>query len=400
MLEQLLNNQFVSGGVVLGVLAAVAHQCKAVPGRVWTWFKCLFVIEVDIQSKDEAFWWLNRWLAKHPYGAKRSRLLTVKTERTEKDGNQPEIIFSPAVGQHWFWHRGRLVILTRERRDTVDPSSVIADKESFTVRMFTRDRDRVKSMLEEARELVHPAGEKRVTIYTSRYGVWSPAIKRHPRSVDSVILKHGMLEDITSRVRDFFDTESLYAQRGVPWRLGILLEGPPGGGKSSTVVAIASHFGLDIAVINLSGGVADDSDLQRLLIELPKNTIILLEDIDCVFEQREQSDDAVRVTFSGLLNAIDGVTAAEGRVLFMSTNHVEKLDPALIRPGRADYHYTIGPPDSSQVVRMFSRFYPEATDSQNLRFAEIVPRVSMAVLQSHMLKHKDPEQAIRHASEL
>ena len=66
-----------------------------------------------------------------------------------------------------------------------------------------------------------------------------------------------------------------------------------------------------------------------------------------------------RLTFSGLLNAIDGVTSTEGRILFMTTNYVDRLDPALIRPGRVDFKQYIGHNSHHQCVRMFENFYPE-----------------------------------------
>ena len=85
----------------------------------------------------------------------------------------------------------------------------------------------------------------------------------------------------------------------------------------------------------------DDDDLNRALNDAPSHSIILLEDIDGIFKGRESvinQGSRGRVTFSGLLNALDGVRSQEGRILFMTTNHREKLDPALLRPGRADYH--------------------------------------------------------------
>ena len=89
----------------------------------------------------------------------------------------------------------------------------------------------------------------------------------------------------------------------------------------------------------------NDDGLNRTLNDAPARTIILLEDIDAIFVQREvvatdPNQDYHRrgVSFSGLLNALDGVRSQEGRILFMTTNHKEKLDPALLRPGRCDFH--------------------------------------------------------------
>jgi chaperone BCS1 len=93
---------------------------------------------------------------------------------------------------------------------------------------------------------------------------------------------------------------------------------------------------------------------------------------------------------------------AEGRILFMTTNHPEKLDTALIRPGRADVRVEIGHPDRGQVSRMFERFFPQTTNQQNLRFVEALPSkdLSMASIQALLTTYcYDPEDAIAHAPE-
>ena len=95
--------------------------------------------------------------------------------------------------------------------------------------------------------------------------------------------------------------------------------------------------------MNLSGNELDDDGLNRALNDAPQNSIILMEDIDGIFVEREsvlrdKGEGERSVSFSGLINALDGVRSQEGRILFMTTNHREKLDPALMRPGRVDYH--------------------------------------------------------------
>lgn len=133
-----------------------------------------------------------------------------------------------------------------------------------------------------------------------------------------------------------------YKNKGVPYRRGYLLYGPPGTGKTSFTQAIAGELKLNICYLNLSGGNLCDDGLNRALNDAPADSIILLEDIDGIFIQREEVQGNKRrrrrVTFSGLLNALDGVRSQEGRILFMTTNHKEKLDPALLRPGRCDFH--------------------------------------------------------------
>lgn len=414
--EQISTNQLFTGGAILMTMGAILHQCRAVPARIWRWIKCRFVIEVDIPDRDQAFVWLDKWLALHPYGQKRARLLTVRTERPDTQrpddrptvhGQQPKIILSPAPGYHYFFYRGRFVILERERKDggkQEGAASFLSIRESFLVKVFTRDRSVIQSLLEDARELVHPKGEKRISIMTARYGGWAGTVKRRPRPIESVILQKGMMEELIADMKLFRSREEWYIERGIPYRRGYLLSGPPGSGKSSAVVALASHFDMDIAIMNLNSSDRTDDELRDSMADVPTNTLVLIEDIDCVFTERKAEKKRNKLTFSGLLNAIDGVAAGEGRILFLTTNHPEKLDPALVRPGRADIRKEIGPPDAGQICRLFERFFPSASPSQTLQFVEAIDtpdQTSMAALQGHLLKYSDDaNQAIKHAPEV
>lgn len=101
------------------------------------------------------------------------------------------------------------------------------------------------------------------------------------------------------------------------------------------------------------------------------------------------------VTFSGLLNALDGVASAEGRIVFMTTNHIELLDRALIRPGRVDLREYVGDATPSQVHKMFMRFY-EGQDTMADKFVKLLEghKVSTAALQGHFVHFKDrPDDA-------
>ena len=99
------------------------------------------------------------------------------------------------------------------------------------------------------------------------------------------------------------------------------------------------------------------------------------------------------MTFSGLLNCLDGVGSTEERIVFMTTNYLERLDSALIRPGRVDVKTKIDYASESQVRRTFERFYPDAASGLSRQFSDFVVNsgrnYSMAQLQGHFLMHKE-----------
>jgi chaperone BCS1 len=136
---------------------------------------------------------------------------------------------------------------------------------------------------------------------------------------------------------------------------------------------------------------------------VPERSIMLLEDIDAAFAKRNQTDNQgyqSMLTFSGLLNALDGVASAEERIVFMTTNHIERLDPALVRPGRIDVKEFLGNASESQVRGMFLRFYENQEDLAEQFVQSLKGKsVSTASLQGHFVYFKDkPRQALEQVS--
>jgi mitochondrial chaperone BCS1 len=155
--------------------------------------------------------------------------------------------------------------------------------------------------------------------------------------------------------------------------------------------------------LNLSERGLTDDRLNHLLSNVPERSIMLLEDIDAAFAKRNQSDNQgyqSMLTFSGLLNALDGVASAEERIVFMTTNHIERLDPALVRPGRIDMKEFLGNATESQIRGMFLRFYENQGDLADQFVRSLKDKsVSTASLQGHFVYFKDkPQQALENVS--
>lgn len=126
-------------------------------------------------------------------------------------------------------------------------------------------------------------------------------------------------------------------------------------GKTSFITALAGRLGYNICILNLAERGLTDDRLALALSVVPPQSIVLLEDIDAAFPKRDEEfnksmqHSSSDITFSGLLNTIDGVASSEERLLFMTTNHLDRLDPALIRPGRVDVIQHVGNATSFQV---------------------------------------------------
>ena len=380
---------------------------RQTPQIIYQFVRRKLITEIDILDRDPAFQWVEKWMSEHTYARTRARSLTVKTVSVEYQERRddptldprPRILFSPAPGTHWLFYRRRLVCLHRERPKMNEASAQpINVRETFTITIYSRDRSLARQLIEEARECAIPKNETRLSVHRAQYSSWSEQMKRLPRPLESVVLPRGMMEDLLTDVQDFLVRRNWYIERGIPYRRGFLLYGPPGTGKSSAVVALASALGMDISTLSLGDSNLDDNGIIDLLCDVPVNSLVLMEDIDCAFlERKEDADKRSKITFSGLLNALDGVAAGEGRILFATTNHHDRLDPALIRPGRIDRKLYIGYADEEQVERMFVRFFPSLESSYAKEFASKIAnrRVTMSTIQMHLLRFaNDPLAAV------
>jgi chaperone BCS1 len=174
--------------------------------------------------------------------------------------------------------------------------------------------------------------EGKTIMYTALGSDWRPLGHPHrKRPIASVILDAGISDRILRDCNEFISNPQWYTERGIPYRRGYLLHGPPGCGKSSYITALAGELGFSICVLNLSERGLSDDRLNHLLSVAPQQTIILLEDVDAAFVSREDTvqqkaayEGLNRVTFSGLLNCLDGVASTEARIMFMTTNYLER----------------------------------------------------------------------------
>ena len=266
--------------------------------------------------------------------------------------------------------------------------------ESITLTTVGRDRRILLDMIEEAKEMALKEEEGTTIIYTAIGPEWRQfGFPRERRPFESVILDQGLANSLYGDVTEFLKNAAWYRERGIPYRRGYLLYGPPGCGKSSFIQALAGKLEYNICVLSLSDRGLTDDRLNYLLVVAPQRSVILLEDIDAAFGESHRSVNSAyqnQLTFSGVLNALDGVAASEARILFMTTNHIEKLDPALIRPGRVDRKEYIGNASKSMMKDLWKRFYPQESLEIWEKFSPNLEenKFSMAELQGIFLLNK------------
>ncbi|KOS22236.1 Mitochondrial chaperone BCS1 [Escovopsis weberi] len=414
-LNALFDNPLFAGGIGLASLgAAAAFARKGLLSALGAARRRLLV-NVEISKQDAAYPWVLAWLSqpRNTPGFLASRItrihnLSVQTATSSSAAASSlpgpagpvhaHFFLQPGYGRHIVKLGRAFIAVNREKHGTANMNTGEPHETVQLTTLWTQ-RHVFEDLFREAYQLAARANEGKTVVYTGRGLEWTPlGDPRKKRPLGSVILDRGVGEGIVDDVRDFLARQQWYVDRGIPYRRGYLLFGPPGSGKSSFIQALAGELDFSVAMINLSEMGMTDDKLAYLLTKLPKRSLLLLEDADAAFSNRRQRDadgySGANVTFSGLLNALDGVAAGEERIAFLTTNHIDRLDPALIRPGRVDMMVRIGEASRHQAALMWDRFYGDV-DAQGTFRDKFLDRLDDLGLFG---QYRDSKPSNRHTS--
>ncbi|KAI5059521.1 hypothetical protein GOP47_0025840 [Adiantum capillus-veneris] len=305
------------------------------------------------------------------------------------------------------------------------------DERSFTLRFLTAERSIVMPAYLDHVSKVAAEIEHRNTqrwIYTNNHsGYWEATIFNHPSTFNTLALDDGLADHIQADLEFFRNAESFYHRNGRAWKRGYLLYGPPGTGKSSMIAAIANHVEYDIYDLELTK-VCDNAELKSLMIQTIRRSVIVIEDIDCSVHLSDRaepdkysqstsgytadsniesaigpsSEGTSKLTLSGLLNVTDGLWSCcgEERIFIFTTNHKDRLDPALLRQGRMDMHILLSYCTFPAFKKLANNYlgiedhpmYVELEDAMARTAHKITPAAMAEMLISNQ---SDPDAALR-----
>ena len=281
------------------------------------------------------------------------------------DANKKTLYYTPWNGRFFLRYNGRRLVFRRHFQ-----AGEFSSREDVSISCFGRSPQILKELLDECCTEYAKLVRGKTCLYEHQDGQWIRSAVSKIRRTSTVVLDESRKTELLEDIREFLDpaSQQWYSDRDSPYRRDYLLYGPPGTGKSSLSSAIAGHFGLNIYILSLS--TISEANLKSLFDKLPSRCIILLEDIDAVSSNRDAETEDSRqivtgspsrmsksaggkVSLSALLNVIDGVGSQEGRILIMTTNHITRLDEALIRPGRVDKKVELGLADHKMTADLF-----------------------------------------------
>ena len=220
-------------------------------------------------------------------------------------------------------------------------------------------------------------------------GSWTYLSRLPKRSLDTIVINEGVKQSVIQDVEDFLANEALYNQYGIPYKRNYLFSGSPGTGKTSFIFALASHFNLNVGILNM-GHQVDDYVFMKAINDMDDNMILVLEDIDALFVERKVNDSSKSmVSFSGILNVMDGIARKHKLITFMTTNYPDRLDEALVRPGRIDHWVKFTTATKDQVRVMYTRFIDSDAESFEAFYKHIKGlKLSTAALQQFFFTHR------------
>jgi len=232
---------------------------------------------------------------------------------------------------------------------------------------------------------------------------WEVFNKKPKRSLKSLCFSNNTHIKLFDSIKNFLlkSTEEEYLDYGIPYKYNILLEGYPGTGKSSLIHTVASELDMNIATITFDPEMTDIK-LMKALKRCPEDTIISFEDLDVLFKKRKENEVNSALTFSGLLNILDGPGSLHKQIIIMTTNYCCNLDSALKRPGRVDNLIHFDYADKAQIELIFKKFYKK--DNINTLFKKFwneikYLKVTTALLQGFLFRYRN-DDIFEHMNEL
>jgi mitochondrial chaperone BCS1 len=333
-------NQLLVGGVGTLAFGSLMYLLRAVPEKLLELVEKTVWTKVFVESMSNEYGDVDAFIE--------GRRLNFFSRSLEiKDGS-----LKTGFGGGWGLYEGTPFTYSKTKS-----AQQITPFETIAVSFLTRDRGVVERFMRDCKPEEH-RNSISVTLYSA--GGNDGALRRRKRGLETVFVDQAIKDRLVSRFNWFLGAEEWHAARGIPWKLGVVLHGPPGTGKTSLIHALASDFGFDIKYVKSLHGLGSAFKTGA------KNDLFVIEDIDTIANGLNRDGaivkgrgavEELRSPLHEILNAMDGMQTPDGLKFIITTNHLDRLDPAILRPGRIDEAIEVGPLSLDSARAMFRAFY-------------------------------------------
>jgi len=441
------SNPIFAGAVSLWGLGVVTWLFRKVPTKIIGHIHSQITTTLSFDNSElgwarENYASFMEWYMKNKW-SHYSRSLSLQTfgnqffDRHNGHGSRNAADVAIGNGSHFFFYKRRLFLMTRSAMEKQGRDNVIYNVQ---LTMFGRDKQIMQQLVDE---FCHKFPANKLKLTRWKNGYWADYAMLDRRELRTVIVEKALKRSLVKAIEDFQLNEAWYAERGLPWKKTFVLHGIPGTGKTSLIKAIASHFNMNVCRLNLN--TLSDDMLEEALANIPSNSILAIEDFDSAKATRRRQamkkDDrrtsptyTVKVdgngrtsvastineipktwdepvdpsptdalakameereplTLSGILNALDGIASLHGTLIFLSTNTLDEIDPAVLRKGRVDHIYEIKPLTHAEVLDYIDLMFPGRAVPQ-VQFADILGCDLQALYFEHHDSFEDFIEAI------
>jgi len=323
----------MNSGIGLAILGYIGYLCKGIPGQLYWYVSKYVTISIQATTDDyEAYGNMTAWARQNFSSLKRHVQLTEGSEQI-------------ADGTYYCIIDKTLCTITKSK---------IQNKNNVAMELvLTAFGLHEKRVIESCQRYIKdhlPSLEDNIRLISANSCYRGDSDYVPKRDFATIYSEH--IPKVKELLNTFINSRELYRKRGIPYKTGFLFYGEPGTGKSSMARAIASYLGWQLVYVSNLRQIED--------CYIPPRTVVLFEDIDCLVSTREprqgrimspeawkkQEEEAsspvneiIKMNIHFLLNFLDGTNSPENVIFVATTNYIENLDPAIIRPGRFDHHF-------------------------------------------------------------
>lgn len=327
-------------------------------------------------------------VAKNSDGQKVKASTLSRYHQPESSGYSFDIGYSQNSGTYTIKHNGTYIQVTKGR---IEGDKSMGERQVQYYTLSSVNKAKTKALVEDIYEQYNSQHDQIKIFVSDLYGNWNLVKRITGKTLDNIVINKDLHNTLVTDLVDFEKDQEWYEGLNIPYKRGYLFYGPPGNGKTSLAIAIASEHKRNIYCLDINK-LRDDAALRLAFMHLQSNALLMIEDIDVAFKMGRETSGKGKppVTFACLLNCLDGVYYKEGLLTIMTTNFIERLDAALIRPGRMDLKIHIPNPGKEEVETYISRFYGKEVVLEG--YDKVIP---MAAVQGVCITHKhDCEKAV------
>jgi hypothetical protein len=386
-----MTNELLITGALMTAGIGVLYQLKAIPEMLFKKLKQSIVYSVIIYDGDDLFHVLEKWLFKN-YNKKYkeveagySILRNVYPGIPTIDKSRYYVSYRQGNNVFTVKYKGKR-LLFKKTKTKIEHATQIRDlfSHKFEITGWKAKKE-INQLLEEITEEYNKSLEdNRIAFYGWMHGRWESISRRLVKPISDIVLNSSTKAFLINDLNRFLTRKQWYIDTNIAYKRTYMFYGEPGTGKSTLTFAIAAETKRNIYILNLASVYSDDA-LVTAFQGISDGSILLLEDVDAAFIERQNNKDS-KITFSCLLNCLDGAMSKENIITILTTNHIEKIDPALIRAGRTDVKLEIGPATDVEISEYLTLFYGEKS--------EIIGnfKVPMSLVQEICMRNNDVKE--------